>query len=35
MNASNQEFQNMGNKSFTKYIKASFKNNNPKKYGII
>ena len=35
MNASNQEFQNMGNKSFTKYIKTSFRNNNPKKWNYL
>ena len=35
MNATNQEFENMGNKTATKYIKTSFWNNNPKKYGII
>ena len=31
MNATNQEFENMGNKTVTKYIKTSFWNNNPKK----
>ena len=30
MNTTNQEFQNMGNKTFTKYIKTSFRNNNLK-----
>ena len=31
MNAINQEFENMGNRTATKYIKTSFWNNNPKK----
>ena len=31
MNTTNQEFENMGNKTFTKYIKTSSRNNNPKK----
>ena len=30
-----KEFENMENKSFIKYMEASFRNNNPKKYGII
>ena len=31
MNTTNQEFENIGNKTFTKYIKTSSRNNNPKK----
>ena len=35
MNTSKQEFENMGNKSFIRYIKASFSNKHTKNIELL